>query len=100
MSDESKHTLISMLSTEIQHVDDNILTLNKLPHDCAPKCLKWVASGRKNNSKAFVDISCNRLKLEVRPLAKSVCTEPDNIHLKVTVLTAKQNLRKWKNNLQ
>ena len=94
MHEENKEKITSLLQSKVDDIDDSIQNLNKLLSDTASKCLKPISSRKKRKSKPWYNIQCSKLKDEVRSLAKLVCKDPRNIHLRATFFTAKRNYKK------
>ena len=83
-----------MVKSDIEHLDDTMQSLNKLLSETASKCLK-TTSGRKKTtkSKPWFNLNCNKLKTELRSLAKLLCKDPKNVQLRATFFTAKRNYK-------
>ena len=54
--------------------------INKILCNCASKCLKNVTHSNTPKKKRWFNLSCSRLKSEVRPLARSLSKVPTNTH--------------------
>ena len=94
LKDENKARLDDMIKSDIKHIDDTMHAMNKLLSETASQCLKST-SGRKKTtkSKPWFNLNCNKLKTELRSLAKSLCKDPKNVQLRATFFTSKRSYK-------
>ena len=81
--------------TDIELIEEHVDKLTKILTDTALCCLKKKSRKTKHNSKAWFNVDCHKMKLELKSMAKLLCKNPKNLQLRQTFFMAKRNFKQF-----